>query len=84
MSPAERRARRAEIRARQGLGPTITDPDTLRQLAARVADGLVRQKGGADEHDGGGPTVASRRRSTETPSTTRRAARKAGGVDGSS
>jgi hypothetical protein len=61
MSPAELRARVAESRARQGLGPTITDPAFQQQLAVRVGDVLVRQKGG-DERAGGGPVQPARRR----------------------
>jgi hypothetical protein len=73
MSPAEVRARVAETRTRQGFGPTITDPDTLRQLAAPVVDVLVRQKGGADERAGGGSLVAgtTRRRQPQTRTTGR-------------
>jgi hypothetical protein len=73
----------AESRARQGLGPTITDPATQQQLAMRVADVLVRQKGG-DERDGGGPDVVNPPPQPKQHSTkTRPAAGKVGDADGS-
>jgi hypothetical protein len=41
MTPAEVAAQVRESRARQGLQPAITDPATLAELAALVAD-LIR------------------------------------------
>ena len=67
MTREQIRAQVAETRARQGLGPTITDPDTLRQLAVKVADGLVRQKGAGAEHDDAGQQQHTRRRVRRNP-----------------
>jgi hypothetical protein len=49
----------AATRARQDLGPTVTDPTVLGELAAAVAAVLVRQ--GATD-DAAGPKHGSRRR----------------------
>jgi hypothetical protein len=61
MTREQIRAQVADTRARQGLGPTITDPAVLRQLAVEVADVLVRQQGATDNNDAG--PRATRRRS---------------------
>jgi hypothetical protein len=47
VTPAEVAARVAETRARQGLGPTITDPATLAKLAVVVADTIREGDRGA-------------------------------------
>jgi hypothetical protein len=44
VTPAEVAAKVAETRVRQGLPPTITDPDFLASLAAAVVDAMVRAR----------------------------------------
>jgi hypothetical protein len=69
MTPAEMRVWVAESRARQGLGPTITDPAAQQQVAAMAADALTRENSDGTEHDDGGPSAVARRR-YPTPTTT--------------
>lgn len=60
MTLVELRAWVANSRARQGLGPTITDPTAQDQLAAMAADALTRQNGdGADHADGKRPAAST-------------------------
>jgi hypothetical protein len=58
MTPAELRAWVADSRARQGLGPTITDPAAQEQFAAMAADALTRQNGDGADHADDGSTTA--------------------------
>ena len=83
MISAEMSAWVAESRARQGLGPTITDLAVQEQFAAMAADALVRQAcgDGTDEHAGGGSTAASRRPNRKASATA--AKQKQEGADGS-
>jgi hypothetical protein len=41
MTADEAHARAARSRATQGLGPTITDPETIAKVAAMVAEALA-------------------------------------------
>jgi hypothetical protein len=61
MTPAEMRVWVAESRARQGLGPTVTDSTAQDQLAAMVADVLIRENSDGTEYAGGGSTTTRRR-----------------------
>jgi hypothetical protein len=73
MTPAEMRVWVAQSRARQGLGPTITDDAVQEQLSEMIAEVLVRQKGRAEdagaEHRGGGPAESRRRHREAKPRT---------------
>jgi hypothetical protein len=71
MTPEELRAWVRESRARQGLGPTITDPAAQDQFAAMAADALTRQNGDGADHANGKRPAAS------TPTARPRARRKA-------
>jgi hypothetical protein len=71
MTPAELRAWVADSRARQGLGPTITDPAAQEQFAAMAADALTRQNGDGVGHANG------KRPAAKTPTARSRVRRKA-------
>jgi hypothetical protein len=58
LTPVELCAWVRDSRARQGLGPTITDPSAQDQLAAMAADALTRQNGDGAEHGDDGPPAA--------------------------
>jgi hypothetical protein len=58
VTPEELAAWVRDSRARQGLGPTITDPAAQEQFAAMAADALTRQNGdGADHANGKRPAA---------------------------
>jgi hypothetical protein len=72
MTPEELRAWVRDSRARQGLGPTITDPAAQEQFAAMAADALTRQNGdGAERANGKRPAAST---STARSRTRRKAA----------
>ena len=77
MTPAEMRVWVAESRARQGLGPAITDTTAQDQLAAMVADVLIRENSDGTKHAGGGPSTPTRHRH-RTPTPTASKQRKRG------
>ena len=64
----------AESRARQGLGPTITDAAAQEQVAAMAADALTRENGDGTEHDGAGSRRTRRPKPTTTASKQRKRA----------
>jgi hypothetical protein len=70
MTAEELRAWVADSRARQGLGPTITDLAAQDQLAEMAADALTRQNGDGAEHAKDRPAAASAR--TVRPRTRRK------------
>ncbi|SRR6266498_485919 len=51
MTPEEARAAVARSRAKQGLPPTIPDPETLDKVAAMVADALLKERPGDTDDD---------------------------------
>jgi len=71
LTPVELRAWVADSRARQGLGPTITDPAAQDQLAAMAVDALTRHNGDGAERANG------KRPAAKTPTARARARRKA-------
>jgi hypothetical protein len=71
MTPEELRTWVRDSRARQGLGPTITDPAAQEQFAAMAADALTRQNGDGADH------ANDKRPAAETPTARARARRKA-------
>jgi hypothetical protein len=70
VTPVELRAWVADSRARQGLGPTITDPAAQEQFAAMAADALTRQNGDGADH------ANDKRPAASTPTARSRAAKK--------
>ena len=70
MTPEELRAWVRDSRARQGLGPTITDPAAQEQFAAMAADALTRQNGDGADH------ANDKRPAAKTPTARSRTRRK--------
>jgi hypothetical protein len=78
MTPAELRAWVADSRARQGLGPTITDPAAQQQVAAMAAEALTRPSVDGADHVGGGSTAAGATRRLDPKQRHRRSQASAG------